>query len=71
MSEIIDFKNRKVITTDLDNNYFVESSAGTGKTTILAGRIINILMSGKAKIREIAAITFTEKAAIELENNIR
>ncbi|MCK4777206.1 MAG: UvrD-helicase domain-containing protein, partial [Actinomycetia bacterium] len=71
MSEIIDFKNRKVITTDLDNNYFVESSAGTGKTTILAGRIINILMSGKAKIREIAAITFTEKAAIELENKIK
>ena len=42
------------------------ASAGSGKTHALVGRIINLLLSG-AGPGELAAITFTEKAAAEMK----
>ncbi len=47
-------------TNDLDTTFLVEAAAGTGKTTILVDRILSILRAGRASLREIAAITFTE-----------
>ncbi len=43
----------------------VEAGAGTGKTSLIAGRIALLLAAG-ARPREIAAITFTEPASAEL-----
>src|SRR6266852_670116 len=43
----------------------IEAGAGTGKTALMAGRVILLLASGVAP-RSIAAITFTELAASEL-----
>ena len=51
---------------DHAHTLLVEAGAGTGKTTLLAGRIAMLLASGIAP-RQIAAITFTEKAAAELK----
>jgi ATP-dependent helicase/nuclease subunit A len=48
----------------------VEAAAGTGKTTAMVSRIMSLIKSG-APMREIAAITFTEKAAAELELRVR
>ena len=51
---------------------FVEAGAGTGKTTSLVNRILELVTgSGAAPISSIAAITFTDKAAAELRNRIR
>ncbi|MCE1248791.1 MAG: UvrD-helicase domain-containing protein [Firmicutes bacterium] len=61
-----DKQHRDLACFDLSKNYLVEAGAGTGKTTILVERILNIITSGKAEIGEIVAITFTEKAATEL-----
>ena len=49
----------------------VEAAAGTGKTTELVARILNVLASGRARIEQIVAVTFTEKAAGELKLRIR
>ncbi len=51
--------------TDLDSSILVEAGAGTGKTALLAGRLVMLLASGKEP-KSIAAITFTELAASEL-----
>jgi ATP-dependent helicase/nuclease subunit A len=59
------------IKTSLDESLIVEASAGTGKTTALVGRIVEVLRAGKAKIGEIAAVTFTNKAAGELKLRLR
>jgi len=44
----------------------VEAAAGTGKTTILIGRMVALLAEGKSAIETMAAVTFTRKAATEL-----
>ena len=60
-----DAPNRKRVLTDLDSSLLVEAGAGTGKTALLAGRLVMLLASGKEP-KSIAAITFTELAASEL-----
>lgn len=61
---------RQAIESDLDKTLFVQAGAGTGKTTALVSRILALIASGVA-IKHIAAITFTEKAAAELQARIR
>jgi ATP-dependent helicase/nuclease subunit A len=62
---------RDHIQAALDSTLVVVAGAGTGKTTALVGRIVELVRSGRATLREIAAITFTEAAAAELRQRIR
>ena len=62
---------RAAIEDDLDDTLVVEAAAGTGKTTALVGRILSLLRTGKAQLRGIVAVTFTEKAAGELKLRLR
>ena len=65
-----DARARLAAVEDLDRNLFLEAGAGTGKTTALVGRIMALVRSGVA-LSNIAAITFTEKAAAELRERLR
>ena len=67
----VDHKEREAAATDLDTTFFVEAAAGTGKTTALVARIVSAVESGRARLGEIVAITFTEKAAGELKVRLR
>ena len=71
MTRPVDDAERKAAATNLDTTYFVEAAAGTGKTTALVARIISAVKSGRARLSEIVAITFTEKAAGELKVRLR
>ena len=66
-----DILDRDKIARELDETLFVEASAGTGKTTSLVQRVVNLVASGRATIGSIAAITFTEAAAAELRDRAR
>src|SRR5262245_20711009 len=66
-----DDRDRQLIREGLDVTVIVEAAAGTGKTTELVQRILNVLATGRARIEEIVAVTFTEKAAGELKLRIR
>ena len=65
MTPRIDDGDRRRALTELDSTLLVEAAAGTGKTSLLAGRVA-MLLAGGAAPRSIAAITFTELAAGEL-----
>jgi ATP-dependent exoDNAse (exonuclease V) beta subunit len=66
-----DAESRRIIRESLDESLLVEASAGTGKTTELVNRIVQILATGRATIDRIAAVTFTNKAAGELKLRVR
>ena len=67
----IDQAARERIRDDLDESLCVEAGAGTGKTTALVARVVNVLRTGHATVDEIAVITFTEAAAAELAARVR
>jgi ATP-dependent helicase/nuclease subunit A len=67
----VDQDARDRAATDLDKTIVVEAAAGTGKTRSLVSRILNAVTTGRARVHEIVAITFTEKAAGELKVRVR
>ena len=51
-------------------SFWVEASAGTGKTKILVDRVLNLLLAGSRPDR-LLCLTFTKAAAAEMANRIR
>jgi exodeoxyribonuclease-5 len=70
MPGLSDTKHRQRALTDHTSTLLVEAGAGTGKTSLLAGRVALLLASG-VHPRNVAAITFTELAASELLQRIQ
>ena len=48
----------------------IVAGAGTGKTTVITQRIVNLIEKESAKPEEILAVTFTEKAAAEMSERV-
>ncbi|MGO9453956.1 MAG: UvrD-helicase domain-containing protein [Candidatus Binataceae bacterium] len=55
----------------LDRHTVIEASAGTGKTFTIEHLVIEILLTTETRLEQILAVTFTEKAAVELRARIR
>ncbi len=68
---LLDSESREKIINELDRNFFVEAGAGSGKTHCLVERMVNLIKTGKAKIENISAVTFTRKAAAELKERFQ
>ncbi|HLZ34957.1 MAG TPA: UvrD-helicase domain-containing protein [Nitrospira sp.] len=68
-----DSRDRVLAETTWDRNVVVVAGAGTGKTTILVNRILNLLMRepDPLAVTEIVALTFTNKAATEMKQRLR
>jgi ATP-dependent exoDNAse (exonuclease V) beta subunit len=71
VTPLVDHAERERIRTSLDETLVVEAAAGTGKTTELVARLVNVLAEGHGTVQTIAALTFTEKAAGELKLRLR
>ena len=68
-----DQRTREAIRSEREVSAFVSAGAGTGKSTTLVGRIVATVTAAPnpTPIRNVAAITFTERAAGELRDKVR
>lgn len=67
--EELDSAQKEAVTHD-QGALLVIAGAGTGKTTVITRRIAYLIASKKAKPEEILALTFTGKAAGEMEERV-
>jgi ATP-dependent exoDNAse (exonuclease V) beta subunit len=65
MSALPDQAARLTALTSIDRSLLVEAGAGSGKTAVMAGRVV-VLFANGIEPKNVAAITFTEFAASEL-----
>ena len=66
-----DQEARDRIREDLERTLLVEAGAGSGKTTSLVDRMVALVQSGACTVDQIAAVTFTRKAAAELRQRFQ
>src|SRR5262252_2382479 len=62
--------NSATATSELDRSWVVEASAGTGKTTALVERIVEVIADG-TPVETIVAVTFTHAAAGNMKLRVR
>ena len=63
-------KKQSEATTHLDGPCLIVAGAGSGKTRVLTSRVIHIIKEKKAWPSQILCVTFTNKAAREMQNRI-
>ncbi|HOJ78758.1 MAG TPA: UvrD-helicase domain-containing protein [Bacillota bacterium] len=54
-----------------DRDLLVVAGAGTGKTSVLTQKYLKLLEERRAEVNNICAITFTNKAAMEMRERVR
>lgn len=69
MNKLLDSDARLAALTQFDKSFLVEAGAGSGKTSLLAGRVVGLLAAGVKPVN-IASVSFTEMAASELMGRI-
>lgn len=72
MSDLLESLNKeqKAAVTHENGPLLIVAGAGTGKTTVITKRIAWLIENGKARGDEILALTFTDKAAGEMEDRV-
>ena len=63
-------KEQKEAVTYLNGPVLIVAGAGSGKTKVLTSKIAHILNSKKAYPNQILSVTFTNKAAKEMQNRV-
>jgi len=63
-------EQQRIAVSQTDGPLLVLSGAGTGKTKVLTTRLANLIYKRLAKTNEIFAVTFTNKAALEMKQRV-
>ena len=73
MIETADFEARECFARELDRNFSVIASAGSGKTRAITDRIVKLARSGEAleRLPQLVVVTYTNRAADEMQQRTR
>ena len=73
MTKLADQTSRKRFVSELDQNFSVIASAGSGKTTAITERVVQIAKSSSARdwLSHLVIVTYTNRAADELQQRAR
>ena len=63
-------KSQKEAVLHISGPLLIVAGAGSGKTKVLTSRIAHILKNNKAFPNQILSVTFTNKAAREMQNRV-
>ena len=66
-----DAASREIVRHALAKTLLVEAGAGAGKTTMLVERMLALLDEGGVQAENLAAVTFTRKAASHLRRRFQ
>ena len=63
-------KDQEIACSNLDGPCLIVAGAGSGKTRVLTSRVVHIIKEKKAYPNQILSVTFTNKAAKEMQNRV-
>ncbi|MDD4816001.1 MAG: UvrD-helicase domain-containing protein [Clostridia bacterium] len=67
----IEFKKEQLeVLNCFDKNLIVSASAGSGKTTVMIQKIINLIVKNKQNIKNILVLTYTNASALEMKQKL-
>ncbi|MDO6355239.1 UvrD-helicase domain-containing protein [Caloramator sp. CAR-1] len=70
LMKVYGVNEEQAMALDGDKNIALHAGAGSGKTRVLTRRFLRILLEKDVNIRNVVAITFTKKAALEMKERI-
>lgn len=65
------YTDEQIKAIEAEGRVIVSASAGSGKTKIMIERILRLVLSGKASVTDLLAVTFTNKAAFQMKERLR
>lgn len=64
-------EEQRLVIDHNEGNILVSASAGSGKTFVMIERLIRLVLERKATVKQMLAVTFTEKAAFEMKEKLK
>ena len=68
LKDLNDYQRKSVII--VDGPCLIIAGAGSGKTRVLTTRVVHLIKENKARPNQILCVTFTNKAAREMQNRV-
>lgn len=63
-------KSQEQAITSRDNNLLVSAGAGSGKTTVMIARIVDLIVNNHVPISNFLVVTFTKASASDMKNKL-